>query len=179
MDDPHYPDYSVRPAELSDVPVILSIYRDARAFMRENGNPDQWGSFYPPDSMILEDVRLGNSYVVALGAEICGVFCLFEGEDPCYDVIDDGKWLSDSPYATVHRIAAKRGRKGILKAACDFALSKCSHIRADTHKDNIPMQKALSKYGFRHCGTVYVRDRSPRLAFEYTGEENSPPSLTP
>ena len=87
---------------------------------------------------------------------------------------------NDGAYRAVHRIAVAEGchGKGVADICFDFALSFCGNVKIDTHRDNIPMQKALSKYGFRHCGTVYVRDRSPRLAFEYTGEENSPPSLT-
>ena len=34
---------TIRQAREAELGRILQIYADARAFMRENGNPDQWG----------------------------------------------------------------------------------------------------------------------------------------
>jgi RimJ/RimL family protein N-acetyltransferase len=39
-------------------------------------------------------------------------------------------------------------------------------IKADTHKDNRAMQKALYKNGFQYCGIIYLEDNSERIAFE-------------
>lgn len=169
MFDDEVSEYTVRKAFPQELPTILSIYEGARAFMRKNGNPNQWGSDYPPVSLVKEDVEEGRSMVIVRGVEICGVFCLFEGDDPTYAVIDDGNWLSDKPYVTIHRIAGKRGCRGIVKTACDYARGICGHLRADTHENNAPMRAALTKYGFRHCGTIYVREHLPRMAFEFVG----------
>ena len=171
MEDLKYETYTVRHSEPADLGDILKIYEGARSFMRESGNPNQWGSDYPPDDMIRDDIAKENSLVIVAGSEICGVFCCFEGEDPTYAYIENGSWKSSEPYVTIHRIAAKRGKRGILKTACDYARTISGHLRADTHEMNAPMRKALTRYGFLHCGTIYVRDGRPRLAFEYIGDK--------
>ena len=44
-------------------------------------------------------------------------------------------------------------------------------MRGDTHEDNLPMQRVLEKNGFQRCGTIFVEDGSPRIAYQYcTGE---------
>ena len=42
----------IRLAEAGDLPVILEIYRRARRFMAENGNPTQWGDGHPPRQLL-------------------------------------------------------------------------------------------------------------------------------
>ena len=171
MDEKEVFNYTVRPAQPHELRDVLALYEGARQFMRESGNPDQWGDHYPPRDMIEEDVAEGRSLLIVSGDEICGVFCMFEGDDPTYAYIEDGAWLSDRPYVTIHRIAAKRGKKGIVRAACDYARKTCGHLRADTHVMNRPMRGALTKYGFTHCGTIYVRDHLPRMAFEFIDQD--------
>ena len=161
----------IRKSTIRDLDRIMEIYAFAREFMARHGNPNQWGADYPPDDMIKDDIAKGNSLVIVSGSEICGVFCCFEGEDPTYAYIENGSWKSSEPYVTIHRIAAKRGKRGILKTACDYARTVSGHLRADTHEMNAPMRKALTRYGFSHCGTIYVRDGRPRLAFEYIGDK--------
>ena len=39
---------------------ILNIYREARQFMREQGNPDQWGEEYPRREMLEQDMKKGE-----------------------------------------------------------------------------------------------------------------------
>ena len=38
-------------------------------------------------------------------------------------------------------------------------------MRADTHADNVYMQRALEKSGFVRCGRIYTEDGSPRGAY--------------
>lgn len=40
---------------------ILNIYREARQFMREQGNPDQWGEEYPRREMLEQEI--GRAHV--------------------------------------------------------------------------------------------------------------------
>ena len=44
------------------------------------------------------------------------------------------------------------------------------HLRIDTHADNEPMLNAVKRYGFKHCGVIYVADGSPREAFQYSAQ---------
>ena len=39
-------------------------------------------------------------------------------------------------------------------------------ISIDTHKDNLIMQKFLSKNGFDRCGIIYVEDGTERIAYQ-------------
>lgn len=55
---------SIRKAELSDLPQILDVYEYARKFMAETGNPGQWGSKFPLESRIREDMEEQQLYAV-------------------------------------------------------------------------------------------------------------------
>ena len=124
--------YTVRKATWEDLPRIEQLYADARRFMAQTGNPNQWGTTHPPMETLREDIRQGQLYVATDGDTIHGVFMFFLGEDPTYRQIFEGSWLSDASYGTIHRIASD-GSGGILKAAVAFCGEKCAHLRIDTH----------------------------------------------
>ena len=142
--------YCVRRAVMSDLDRIEEIYQYAREFMIEHGNPNQWGKNNPPTDQLLQDIQLGDLYVISDDSEIHGVFYFYIGEDPTYTQID-GSWRSNKLYGTIHRIAGD-GSGGILKSAVEFARAKIDHIRIDTHEDNRIMQSAVAKQGFCRCG---------------------------
>lgn len=159
----------VRLADKDDFDAIWSIYKDAREFMRQTGNPTQWGDFYPTMPMLEQDIERKELYVVERDGVLCGVFLFTKGPDPWYAEIDGGHWKSDEPYSVIHRVAAKAGVKGIFAECLSFALCHDQHLRIDTHKDNKVMQHVLEKNGFERCGIVYVHERkSPRIAYERT-----------
>lgn len=155
----------VRKANLSDMPSILDIYAKARIFMAESGNPTQWGTTWPYESDLLEDISLSRLYAVCEGECVRGVFCLIFGDDPTYAVIEDGAWLSDTPYGTIHRIAGQGG--GVFAACMAYAKGICDHLRIDTHENNKPMQHLILKHGFSYCGIIWEPDETPRLAYEW------------
>lgn len=157
-------EYTVRLAELTDLPRIEQIYQYARDFMERNGNPNQWGKTNPPTQMLHEDIAKHRLYVIASEDKIHGVFYFYIGTDPTYRFIE-GQWISDAPYGTIHRIAGD-GSGGILKTAVAFAKTKIGHLRIDTHADNLIMQRAVARQGFRECGVIYIADGSPRIAYE-------------
>ena len=156
--------YQIRNAKQEDLERIQEIYAIAREFMAQNGNPDQWGSNYPPQSCLEQDILRGELFVLENQSRICGVFYFSVTEDPTYAEIFGGSWRSDSPYGVIHRIAGD-GSGGILSAAVSYAQNQISHIRIDTHEDNTVMQKALAKQGFQMRGTIYIEDGSPRYAY--------------
>ena len=45
----------IRHTRPEDLPAMQEIFADARAFMRENGNPDQWGDRFPTQEMCIRD----------------------------------------------------------------------------------------------------------------------------
>ena len=159
--------YSVRPARKQDMPRIEEIYAYARAFMAAHGNPNQWGKTHPPREQLEQDVTEGNLYVVTAEKTIHGVFFFLIGPDPTYSYIENGAWHADRPYGTIHRIAGD-GSGGILRAAVEFGKQRTDYLRIDTHEDNIVMQRAVEKQGFRRCGIIYLADGSPRIAYDLT-----------
>lgn len=156
--------YQVRQAVSEDLPRIEEIYRVARQFMAEHGNPNQWGKTNPPTKQLQLDIEQGDLFVITDEAGIHGVFYFYIGEDPTYGVIN-GQWHSDTTYGTIHRIAGD-GSGGILRTAVSFGKSKINYFRIDTHADNIVMQNAVAKQGFRECGIIYLPDGSPRIAYD-------------
>lgn len=157
----------IRQGSFEDIESILSIYNSARKFMRANNNYSQWNDIYPGKEDVIKDIQEGWSFVgIDEDGEIVMTFAFIKGNDPTYNIIKDGNWLNDEPYGTIHRIASSGKTKDVLKSATEYCFKKTSNIRIDTHHDNIPMLKALSKLGFQKCGIIYCRDGSPRIAFQ-------------
>lgn len=155
----------IRNAKTEDMDRILEIYQFAREFMKSNGNPTQWGAGYPSKELLENDLKQGNLYVIAENEIIHGVFVFIVGEDETYSRID-GSWKNTSPYGTIHRIASDGANKGIFRQCLSFCLGQISHLRIDTHRDNLSMQHLIEKNNFERCGIIYVRDGSPRIAYE-------------
>ncbi len=161
----------IRHATADDFFRMMEIYAYARDYMAAHGNPHQWEpTNWPPEDLIHEDIKNHHSYVCLNDADIIiGTFFFIAGHDiePTYAHIVDGHWLDESPYGVVHRLAADGSQKGIGAFCLEYAYSLCGHLRIDTHKDNLVMQRLLEKLLFTHCGTIYVKeDNYPRLAFE-------------
>lgn len=156
----------IRKSELNDLPDILRIYSYAREFMKNIKNPQQWNDSYPPEELIIEDIKNRISHVIIEEEKICGVFVFFPDKDPIYDYIEDGEWLSDAPYGTIHRIASDGSAKGIVKQAVSYALNYCDNIRIDTHSDNKVMKHVLEKNGFRKCGIIYIENGEKRIGYQ-------------
>lgn len=157
-------------AEKDRLDEMMEIYTYARKFMKEHGNPNQWGADYPLRSHIEEDIEKGQSYLCLENGKIACVFVYFTGEDPSYAHIEGGEWLNDREYGVVHRIASAEGTRGAATFCLNWCFKQCRNLRIDTHELNFPMQNLLKKLGFVRCGTIYVRDHSPRSAFQKCDE---------
>ena len=155
----------IRHAKREDLPAIRSILDGARIFMHRSGNPHQWIDGYPSDQIILKDIAEGNFYVEETEGRINGCFAFILGEEPTYARIQ-GAWLDNLPYGTIHRLASDGSQKGFTDRCVEFCSSKISNLRADTHRDNLTMQKALLRNGFRFCGIIRVANGSERLAYQ-------------
>ena len=159
---------TVRASRPEDRQRILEIYEYARKVMKESGNPRQWGDSSPQIYLIDGDIENGTGYVVENGSKIVGCFAMMKGPDPTYEKIYDGEWLNEEEYIVIHRIASC-GEGGILKACLDYCSGVSDNIRIDTHRENRIMQHLLHKYGFTYCGTIYVSDGTPRMAYQRIG----------
>lgn len=156
---------TVRRAAAADLPTLLKIFDNARAFMRTHGNPHQWPDSYPGAARLAAEIERGVCYVVMGQGAIQAVFCLIPGDEPTYRIIEDGAWPEDLPYATIHRMASAGQVRGIGQFCIDWCLRQGLPVRADTHADNVYMQRALEKSGFVRCGRIYTEDGSPRWAY--------------
>lgn len=152
-----------------DLDRILEIYGIAKAYMRKNGNPNQWNGGYPDRETLEMDIEKQRLYVCKEDGVIQGVFVLLMEKEETYDYVEGGQWLNEEPYGTIHRIASSGEVRGIFKACLDFARERVANVRVDTHHDNHTMQYLAEKYGFRKCGIIYLKSGSPRLAYHYVG----------
>lgn len=161
----------IRKGKLDDLDDIMSCYDAARQYMRQNGNHKQWTNGYPSRDLIIEDINNDINYV---GIDKTGIivmaFAFIIGEDPTYTIIENGKWLNDLPYGTIHRLGSTGKHHGILRTCVKYCLSLINNIRLDTHADNTIMQNAVNKLGFTRCGIIYCRDSTPRIAFQKYNE---------
>ncbi len=158
----------IRKAEIDDLKTIMNIYHIAQDFMIESGNPNQWARRYPSCELIKDDIANGVCYLVCDSEGPHGVFALFSGDEPTYQHIENGSWINDEEYVTVHRIAGDGKVHGIFKSIIEYCKAKSDNIRIDTHKSNIVMQKLIEKNGFEKCGIIYVADGSPRIAYQWS-----------
>ena len=158
----------IRKTTHSDVQAAAEIYDMARSFMRKNGNKEQWSSGHPNSDDIIADMAKDSSYVCVENGEVVGVFFFNIGKDPTYDNIYEGEWKKDGEYAVIHRVAVKYNGRGIADKIYSYCYEKHPNLRIDTHRDNLPMQRSLTKNGFEYCGIIYLADGNERLAFQKT-----------
>lgn len=160
----------IRKAVFEDIEQIMRIYQIAKTYMIKSGNENQWIDGYPRRQLIEKDIELGHCFVIYEKGEpqqLFGVFAFILGEDPTYRYIEDGRWLNKEPYGAIHRVGSDGRKKGIFDCALAFCRQQIANIRIDTHRDNLTMQHLIETRGFHKCGTIYVEDGSPRIAYHY------------
>ena len=159
---------SIRKTTFNDIDRVMEIYDIGRDYMRTNGNMNQWINGYPCRALIEEDIKNGESYVITDGDTIHAVFMFMQRTEPTYSYIEDGGWINDLPYGTIHRIASDGKCRRILDLCVEFCSKTITNLRIDTHPDNMPMQRAIDRCGFTYCGVIYMEDKSPRIAYQKT-----------
>ena len=153
-------------AKEADLPRILEIYDIAKAYMRANGNPNQWNGAYPDPETLRTDIEKQRLYVYKKDGRIHGVFMLLLVEEPTYAYIEDGSWREERPYGTIHRLAGDGEVKGLFAKCVAFCEKEVPYLRADTHFDNHTMQHLLEKNGFERRGIIYLKNGDPRIAYQ-------------
>ena len=156
---------TIRKTTFDDLNDVLAIYTEAQQRMEAAGNP-QWPKGWPSEERVRADIDAGDSYVMEEDGEVVAVFVLQLGDEPTYAVIEDGAWLNDEPYGTLHRIASNGKAHGVLQTALEFCESKSPNMRVDTHETNLAMQHVLERCGYVRCGRIYVEDGTPRIAYQ-------------
>ncbi len=160
----------IRKSTTEDTKQIMAIFETAKVYMIAHGNKTQWGKGYPDEEILKTDIDAGNSYVIVDNGMIVGTFSFIIGEETTYQIIKNGKWTDNRLYGTIHRLASNGTKKGIARACFEYCIEQIDYIRIDTHKDNISMQTAIERFGFRKCGNIYVRDGAERIAYDYLNE---------
>ena len=174
-----------RQARIADIPDIMTIIAHAKERIRRLGI-SQWQDGYPNEEAILNDCtrKVGHLFckddqpvahkegiVMVEGDAIIAYAAVIFREEPTYAQID-GRWMSDSPYVVVHRIAVRDGhtRCGVAKHLMKdverrAARRHVAYFRIDTHQGNHHMRNLIRGCGFILCGIVQVRD-GKRMAYE-------------
>lgn len=162
----------LRKSRKDDLKYIIEIINEAKEFLKES-KIDQWQQGYPNEEVILRDIENQHSYVLEDNNKIIGTVALSFDKEKTYDLIYDGKWISNNEYAVIHRIATSRryNIKGtgteIIKSVEKICKDKgIKSIKIDTHEENLAMQKLLNKNDFKYCGVIYLEDKAKRVAFE-------------
>ena len=150
-----------------DLEDVLALFAQAKTFMRNNGNPNQWDNQYPRKDLLQSDILLGHSFVCLSQGEVVGTFCFYLGNDPTYHEIQQGQWLNSLPYGVIHRIASGTAQRGVGTYCINYCKNICQNIRIDTHNDNHVMQAFLTKHDFTYCGTIHLDNGDPRMAYHF------------
>lgn len=168
---------TIRKTTAADIDEIVPILEEARRTIAALGI-NQWQDGYPNRESIEDDLARDRSYVLVSAGQVIGTFALIPDGEPLYDVIENGHWTTGDDsrnYNAVHRVAiavASRG-SGASTQMIEFVrdvtrqAGKAS-VRIDTHEGNRVMRRMLEKHGFVHCGTIYLANGDPRVAYELT-----------
>ena len=161
----------IRKTRETDIPAVMAIFDAARAFMRAHGNMSQWPVGTPSRAQVEADVAVGGGYVCEQDGRVVATFAFLPGPDATYASIEGEGWHSRTPYWVLHRVASDGTVHGVASAMFSFAKERAGVLRIDTHEDNIPMQNAIRKAGFEYCGTIYLENGDPRVAFDWIGSK--------
>lgn len=162
-------------AKKEHLKTICRITNEAKAQLKNMGL-DQWQKGYPSKDVWKSDIASQSAWLAMDDALILGVFAFQTTPDPSYAEID-GAWLTDTSYASMHRVCVSDSRKGKGVAGkmfeYGFQMAKklgFESMRIDTHPGNLPMQRALEKAGFVRCGNIILKggceDGDLRVAYE-------------
>lgn len=162
-------------AQQEHLDAMCRITEQAKAQLKNMGL-DQWQKGYPSKSVWESDIAQQTAWLAVEDDTVLGVFAYQTTPDPSYAVID-GSWLTDTPYASMHRVCVSDEAKGKGVAGTMFRHGfemACAEgfrsMRIDTHPDNAPMRRALEKAGFLPCGNIILKggceDGDLRIAFE-------------
>lgn len=162
-------------AKEADLEAMCKITAQAKAQLRRLGL-DQWQKGYPSKEVWEQDIIDEMAWLAVEEGQVLGVFAFQTTPDVSYGEIE-GNWLTDGVYASMHRVCVADESKGKGVAGKMFAYGfemarklGFSAMRIDTHPGNLPMQRALTKAGFKACGTIYLKggceDGDARIGFE-------------
>jgi GNAT superfamily N-acetyltransferase len=163
-------EYQFRNAQLTDADRIWEILQEAIQKRKEEGS-DQWQDGYPNPTVIAQDLKKNQGFVLTLGEAIAGYCAIAINDEPAYDAIE-GTWITNNDFIVFHRAAISKDFVGkglathLFQCIENYALENGIYsVKADTNFDNEPMLYLFDKLGYVYCGEVYFRNAS-RKAYE-------------
>ena len=151
----------------ADIPAIMGIIDDARAFLHAQGI-NQWQGTYPDQPAVEADLAKGTNRLLIVDGQVAGNASLLEGPDPFYGRIDGPGWVGDAPYMMIHRFAVSAKIRGqhlsklfMSNLITEAYKSGFYDLRIDTHAQNEIMQHVILGNGFQYRGIVYLDEPVP------------------
>ncbi|WP_300597818.1 GNAT family N-acetyltransferase [Niabella sp.] len=169
---PQQNNIELRTATAADAGAIWQLLQQAIEKRKQEGSA-QWQDGYPNPDVVAKDIEKGYGYVCTNEAgDVIGYTALIFDGEPAYEALE-GQWLTNRPYAVIHRLATVTGPKAIkglgtrIMMAVETVCRKQGifSIKADTNFDNTGMLRVFEKLGYTYCGEVYFRGAA-RKAFE-------------
>ncbi|HJS01187.1 MAG TPA: GNAT family N-acetyltransferase [Flavobacterium sp.] len=164
--------YNFRKATISEADSIWAILQQA-IIRRQLDGSQQWQDGYPNVDVVKNDIQKEAAYVLTENNVIVGYASIVFNDEPAYNQLD-GKWLSNSDFVVLHRLAISENHLGkglakkILLFTEELALeNNIFSIKVDTNFDNNAMLHIFEKLNYVYCGEVEFRG-SKRKAFEKT-----------
>lgn len=163
----------IRLIEKNDIERLLEIKEQAVLFMKKSNQYVQWNDSYPCRDTYISDLEKKIGYVLVNQSQVEGYFSLSFGVDESYEIVYEGEFKTQKPYGVIHRLMVSDKLRGknisefLIEAAFDICRENgISSIRIDTHKDNIPMTKAIISMDFDYAAIIKVADGTERMAYE-------------
>ena len=94
-----------------DLPAVMTILHQAQAYFKAHGI-DQWQDGYPDEATLRRDIQNGTAYVAELDGAVAACATIAFAPDENYTTMVSGQWLTERPYAVIHRIAVDDKLKG-------------------------------------------------------------------
>ncbi|WP_105956403.1 GNAT family N-acetyltransferase [Apilactobacillus quenuiae] len=150
----------MRRARIEDFAAIKQIVFEGKDLLAKQG-VNQWQDGYPNADSLMNDILNQWTVVLEEDGEILGTAAVIPGKDNSYEHLD-GKWLSNGPYVSIHRVAVSSHHHGrglsqkLFEAIYDIVknVNGINSIRVDTNPGNLGMQHVIKKSGFIETGKV-------------------------
>ena len=157
----------VRKALIEDLDAVVKIYENARHFMYQHNNYEEWpDDIYPSRSLLEYDIQLLRLNLVVDRNDpnhILGAFVMVHDDE--YEAIE-GAWINKEPYIAIHRIASSFEKKNLVGNVINYCLTQGNNIRMDIFEDNYIMQNILPMYGFIRCGNLIAQNGAAKIAYQ-------------
>ena len=162
-----------RKARLADLDRLEDILKASIQYLADQG-VDQWQNGEVTIDHLRSVIEADQAYVcLDEGKNILAFFVLAD-EDPAYDDLAEGAWLTEAPYYANHRVMISLKQRGQGLSWTVFAMIKNiakadekRSLRVDTHPDNRVMQHILEREGFKRTGSTYLANGGFRWTYDY------------